>query len=421
MITFKQWRIWVKGTPWIFKWFIILLLIRPVADNFYYLKHVSPLLSPLYWIGVLTPVFALWAIFKQSSPKSVLDNSFRNWSLIAFIASFLLILSDSGLGLIQNILKLTMPVYLYFFLRKFVTNRQNVDGLLTTFLYSCFIVYAILLYETFINPIRVEYSRGLERIQGSFADIMNYAIYLSFGLVVSMYFYINKRGNRSSLNKLLLIIGITILGLLKIKHTTTIGVIIGISTIFLWFTFKKNKGYAIMFLLAGVIGFQLVKTQLIDETVNPLIERELEVLAGERAQTQMFHGRMSRWAHVWNEFLNSPVYAQLFGYTLTGRYAYGIIGINVHNDFFRIMFFTGYIGFIFYISFLYRAYIKISKYNHSERFLGVAGLAVLSLYSVTTLPTLYAPMLYPVMIIFAYYALPEKYYLQIEKENPNNK
>ncbi|HRZ78170.1 MAG TPA: hypothetical protein P5248_12420, partial [Bacteroidales bacterium] len=60
----REWKHWVRSKPWALRWFIYLVLLRPVIDNLYYLKHVSPFLSPLYIVGVLSPLLALSALLR---------------------------------------------------------------------------------------------------------------------------------------------------------------------------------------------------------------------------------------------------------------------------------------------------------------------------------------------------------------------
>src|SRR5262245_10118257 len=68
-MSFKEWRRWLKELPWSCKWFVLFILIRPVADNFYSLKEISPLYSPLYILGVLTPVFILLSFLSNRMPR----------------------------------------------------------------------------------------------------------------------------------------------------------------------------------------------------------------------------------------------------------------------------------------------------------------------------------------------------------------
>jgi len=66
----KSWWKWVKSLQATRKWFVILILIRPIVDNFYDLKKFSAISSPLYIVGVLTPVFILMSLASKKLPAS---------------------------------------------------------------------------------------------------------------------------------------------------------------------------------------------------------------------------------------------------------------------------------------------------------------------------------------------------------------
>src|SRR5437016_327172 len=74
-MSFSEWKYWFRSLPWSLRWFPLLILIRPLVDNFYYLKNVSPVLSPLYIVGVLTPLLAIYGMAvirrQQRSPVDV--------------------------------------------------------------------------------------------------------------------------------------------------------------------------------------------------------------------------------------------------------------------------------------------------------------------------------------------------------------
>lgn len=416
-MNYKIWRNWIKTIPWPFKWFVLLVLIRPIADNFYYLKEFSSLLSPLYWIGLLTPILTFWGIVRGKPSKSIQDAPFEFWAFFVIFNIFMLLLSDNELiSYILNAIKLSLPLFLYFFLRKFIKTQKDFESLLLTFLYSCFVAYGLLLYESIIKPFNTETTRGLVRLQGGYGDAMNYAIYLIYGLLITLYFFIKQGIYKINIRFVLIISAIVIIGLIKIKHVTTFVAVFSLLILFFWYLFKKQKGYVFILLIIGSITFFFIKDILVGETLDPLLKREYEVIEGSRDKAQMFHGRMSRWTNTWGTFLKSHTLNQYIGYPTTGNFSYSLIGINPHNDFFRIIFFTGYIGFIFYILFLLINYRNIQKYYKTGQFIGLGNLLVLTIYSMTTLPTLYAPMLYPIMIIFAYYARSEKYYLNAGKK-----
>ena len=69
-MSFKQWWAWYKGSPLFKKWFILLILLRPLIDNFYELKETSALASPLYIVGILTPILILLSTIAVGFPKA---------------------------------------------------------------------------------------------------------------------------------------------------------------------------------------------------------------------------------------------------------------------------------------------------------------------------------------------------------------
>ena len=111
---YKDWKIWISALPWHLKWFVVLVLIRPIVDNFYYLKNISPLLSPLYFVGIATPILCIVAItLYRKKDKSIFDFLFGAWTLLMLISLFFMFIFDPlSKTFLEYLLKLTMPVYL---------------------------------------------------------------------------------------------------------------------------------------------------------------------------------------------------------------------------------------------------------------------------------------------------------------------
>lgn len=80
----------------------------------------------------------------------------------------------------------------------------------------------------------------------------------------------------------------------------------------------------------------------------------------------------------------------------------------VHNDYLRFTFVAGLTGLAIYLLFLANQLLSSFKARAAEQFL-IRGMVVLiALYSITILPTLYAPCIYLGMTVFAYAALIEE-------------
>jgi O-antigen ligase len=310
---------------------------------------------------------------------------------------------------LEYLLKLSMPVYLFFFLRLLIRSRKDLDGILQTFLYSSLFVVGVFLFEIFVNPIKVQKTRDLERIQGYYGDVMNYAIYLSQGFLIVCYFYFRKKNTQSSFVRnrtLIFTILICIACLFKISHTSTYGVFLATLLLFILFNLKTNKTAGFVFIIAISAAAYLFGGEAIEKNVTPLLKTDIAVYEGKKDNERLLHGRVGRWKSMLEQFSGFSIPAQLFGMPLTLEDSYAEVSTGAHNDFVRILFFTGLIGLIFYVLILV-AYFGRLKYLYSDQhFLALGAIAVLILYSISTCPTLYAPMLYILFSVICYLSLP---------------
>lgn len=409
---FKNWKIWLKSKPWLLKWFVILVLLRPIIDNLYFLKNISPFLSPLYMVGVLTPILALIVIARFPQPKkSRLDKFFKYWSFFVLLGTFFVIIFDPLTKLsFEFLLKLTMPIYIYFFARRFIQSRKDLNGILTTFLYSGIFVAAILLFELFVNPIRLVESRGFERIQGSFGDVVSYGIYLSFCFLIITYFYFSKDNSLVQKKKLrnVIVVGVLcVTALINIHHVASYTVFIGLILLFLVFNFRANRGsaFVLSLLLFGV--FYLFGEPLIEKQITPLLETDISVYEGDKGSEKLMHGRVGRWAKMAEIFTRENVFAQFFGYPMSLKYSYNFVGVGSHSDYVRIVFLSGYFGLFYYLTLLVMFYGRARKMQNATKYLAFGTLGILMLYSISIVPTYYPPFMYVVMSIFAFVALPK--------------
>ena len=410
---FKNWKIWLKSKPWLLKWFIIVVLLRPIIDNLYFLKNISPFLSPLYIVGVLTPVLIIIALAKLPKPKRTkLDKYFNIWSFFILLGTFFVILFDPLSTIsFEFLLKLTIPLYLYYFARRFIQSREDLNGILTTFLYSGIFVAIILLYELFFGAIRVVESRGMERIQGSFGDVVSYGIYLAFCFLIATYFYFSRKGEipKMKRTRTVLIVGVLcVLTLVNIHHIASYTIFLGILLLFLVFNFKTNKGAAMSLSIMVFLIFYLFGQPIIEEKVAPLLETDIEVYEGEQESGRLMHGRVGRWTMMFETFTNENVFAQFFGYPTTLQYSYHFVGVGSHNDYVRILFLSGYFGLFYYITLLVIFYNRAKKLRDATKYLAYGTLGILVLFSISIVPTYYPPFMYIVMCVFAYVALPKQ-------------
>lgn len=296
-------------------------------------------------------------------------------------------------------------------MRIFIQSREDLDGILTTFLYSGIIVAAILFYELFFGAIEVQESRGMERIQGSFGDVVSYSIYLLFCFLIATYFYFSKKGEVSKKKRLrtVLIVGvISVLILINIHHVASYTIFLGLILLFMIFNFKTNKGSAIVLSTILFLMFYIFGQPLIEEKIVPLLETDISVYEGDKGSDKLLHGRVGRWGDMLKTFTNENIFVQFFGYPTTLKYSYHYVGVGSHNDYMRILFLSGYFGIFYYLIFLLMVFIKSIKMVNASKYLVYGTLMILLLSSISIVPTYYPPFMYVVVSVFAFAALPKK-------------
>tara|TARA_Y100000589_G_scaffold332344_1_gene392093 strand:+ start:62047 stop:63273 length:1227 start_codon:yes stop_codon:yes gene_type:complete len=398
--------------PWHLRWFVLLILFRPVLDNLYFLKNISPLLSPLYWVGILTPLLSIWAYLKERNiTKTVVDKRMTYW-FVLIVASAMMIVFYDPLNLlsVEFFLKLTMPVYLWWIVRRIIRSKKDLKGIVVTYLYSTVPIAIILLYEVLINPISVQESRGFERIQGSFGDVVSYSIYLSFAFLSATYlFFINKKRFtfRRRLRLVVVVGAFCLVALFHIHHVASYVVFTAVLGMFLMYNFRTNIASSMVILMIIVSSVAFLGQDFISERFSKLVEKDVEVYQGKADTKYMLHGRVGRWQMMLEDFFNQNPVAVLFGYPYSFNYAYHMVGVGPHNDFLRILFFTGIIGLLLYLSILNLIYRRVASLNTYQKYLGSTLLLITVLYSISVVPTYYPNYLYFMLSVFAFFALPK--------------
>jgi hypothetical protein len=414
---FKYWRLWLRSKPWTLQWFIYILLLRPFAETLFFLKETSPLLSPLYWIGVITPVLALMAISRYKRNKSDIDKTFNFLTLLIIPSAFMTLPGSENLFQFLNLfIKLTYVVYIYYFLRIFVQNRTDFLGILTTILYASIFPLVNLVYEVFVSPV----SANPDRMEGLFADVINYSSYLLFSVIIIVYFYFQRRKSHMMIQFkpafILFYFGIVLMGMWQIKHLISIAVFFMVVGLFLFHDMRRRSIQILLYLVVTLVVVLMYGDAFYEEVINPRMEKEIEVIQGERETSQAFHGRMWRWQWLWGNYERSSFLAKMIGYPYDQTYSKHMVGITPHNDFLRMFFFVGIIGFITYLVFLVRITRRVKYLNKSDRFVSIALLSSLVLYSITTVPTFYVGFVNMYATLFAFLALPRQVLLKYRND-----
>ena len=414
---YKEWKAWLDQLPWTTKWFVILILVRPLIDTLYFLKEISPLLSPLNIVGVLTPLLILVSFVspnlrhRESTP---LDFLMTSWAAILMLNCILIVSLQLSLESIEIIIKLVTPLLIYFYLRRLIRSKRDFLGVLTTFLYSTSFPFGMLLYEHFIGPIGpTVYTRGHERFEGLFADVMSYATYVIGALLIASYFFLE--GTTESFRRKALRLGgvgmLALLGLVNMHHTASWMVAAVVVFLLCFYSVRQGQLSTFVFMLflvaVGCVGFG----ETINERLGTSLQTDIAVLEGEKNVDRAFHGRVWRWKKMIAYWDEKTVIDKLLGISFSARWVeYNMLGSGIHNDYMRIICVSGLAGFALYVMYYILLFFVSFGKSLGDQYLIQGGILVMLMYSVTTTPTMYLPLLNLAFAVFAYAALPSPVY-----------
>ena len=398
---YKQWYSRLSGYE---KWFIVLVLTRPILDMFYFLKHVSILLSPLYIIGVLTPIIILVSLISRKR----VGRTPRGQSVffgVILLASLNLVVYGFQAGIstnsIQLVLKVVTVYMLILYFTKYLNTEEDLMRIMQTVFVSCFFPVLMLLYEAAAGPVgEVQYSRGVSRIQGLYADAVSYGMYTVIFMISGL--YLNIKSGRKLINRVaVLIFIVVVISLMSINHVATMAVSSVVTL--LYFTQRKR---AVGFIAVALALIITIIASIEEDSVgyNVMLSREMEILEGGRPIEQGLHGRVDRWIgynYIWSEL--GPL-SQLFGVSFEiepEQFPGWVLG-GVHSDYLRQLYLTGIIGLILYAIYIFSLLSSSGMTSPPERFLSRGIIFVIVLYSVTTIPSLYPPIVYFYAPVFGY-------------------
>lgn len=419
-MTFRQWYIWFKNLELSRKWFIVFILLRPIVDNFYELKTTSALASPLYIMGVLTPVLILMSMLSSHFPRtrSVLEDApISLWAVFVFFNCSIFWFINMSVTSLGDLIKYTTPILMYFYSRRFIQSREDLHGVLTTFLIAVIYPFGMLMYESFINPIGIDYLStgrgGGSRIRGAYADIMNYAIYLILFLITAGYFYLRNIYNDRRMQvkiqgwHLIAVIVFVVYGFTRIKHVSTWTVGLFIILLLMFHNLRNIRG-AMLVAAFSLIILPFFAQDIYDAQIAPLINKEILVAKGERKSEQALNGRVTRWEKYIEVWEQMPDINHFIGVSTTNvPEVEDMIGAGMHSDYIRNLFVAGILGLLSYLLFIFMMASKWAELMMPEKFLLISTLSALVLWSVSTIPTLYAPLLYYMFPVFSYALLPQ--------------
>jgi O-antigen ligase len=415
-VSYQEWRRWISSLPWKYRWFVILVLIRPIVD-FSWNERFFFSFNLLQVIGVLTPVLIIFLIVTRQLSSAIASDSktsryFFIWSIFLLFNALITFFGQPSLESINIALKLTFPIYIYLFLRYFIKSKADLEGIFQTILYSTIVPASLVIYEIVVSPIRVATrSEGVTRVMAGYSDVVYLSIFVLLSLLIIGYFWLAQQDgtsrNKIRLTTMLIIIGMDVLCLVRINHAAsfiTFGVLLGFFILYNLRPESKSALIAVMLISFIVVIGISVRPQ---KTVGTLVQTDIDVLRGEKNADAALHGRVWAWKRHWNYFNARTTFGErMFG--MVGKTAPFLLGVGPHNDFLRIIYATGYLGLIVYLFMLFSIFQQSRKVPRPQKFMIQGMLIIIVMMSITTTPTFYVHVDYIFMSILAFLALPKK-------------
>lgn len=416
-MTFRTWILWFRGVPWVLRWFLILMLARPVLDPLYFLKDVSPILSPLYVIGIVTPMLIILVLLsRRLAPvrRTFADSAFWAWGALLGFNVMAVLTVGMSFPTVEVAVKLLSPFLIFLLARRLIRSKRDLIGVLTTFLYSTAFPFCMMFYEKVVSPVHgsLTLTRGFYRSSGLYADVMSYAIYFIGAFLVAGFLFLLEQGDSTLTRRtfrLFAVSTLSLIGLLHIHHTASYVVFFSLAALLAYHVLgRKGAGAgAVIVLVCLGTGIVLLAGHVIDERLAASFSPEIAVVEGDADTQHAFHGRMSRWTRYVYEWQDRSVVAKFLGVSTTSdRLEVGMV-LGIHNDYLRILFASGCAGLACYIMFYLILFVySRSRSKAADRFVIRGAIAIMLLYSMTSVVTIYFPLLYLTFSVFAYAALP---------------
>ncbi len=391
---FNNWKKWLGQQPMAYKWFLWIVLLRPIIDVFWYVKQTS-IISPLQVTGLLTLFYSFYYFIKLPSRATKnIPSAFLVFSLLLFLNLFFLVIESKQADAISHFFRTITPIVVFLYLTKIVNSRERFNGFLYTYLVSSIFPLIVLFYEIIFSPIRYvelnESRGGGFRLTGLYADLFNYMSFLIGNYLILCYFFLKNLvlGKRNTgLAFVLITLFLVILGINGLKHQASWTVFIMISGLTLLYSFK----YQSVKKLVGIIVICLAFTAPIIYTsvFKPLFAKEIGAYKGEAEKDRMLNGRIIRWEKYFELWNSENIYSKLFGVQFS-EISYvnkrAMTSGGMHSDYVRFLFGSGIIGLISLLGF-YLAMLRRKKYLLSfDAFFVITSVIIMLMYSISSNP-----------------------------------
>ena len=324
-----------------FRGLLLLFALKPVIDASWNYSFGG--FNLLRVVGVAVPLLFLPRILTK---KSFLLNNQR-WKYLAIgylmcnSLSIVFLLLDHQYLQFANLLLRSLNGFLAFFLLAFYfDDREKFRYLLIALLIAGIFPVLMGMYQEATGVVwRERQTISLVRNVGLYHDAFNIRFYgfqtIAAILLYLSYFKPSKRWSIGALIAYMLCCSYVIFNV----HSKA-AIVIACLWIFIWTVLNRKIHYTFLIVVA-ILGINLASSNIIFESTATVFSKEIKFKQGEiQDSRRMLAGRGFIWEKYWQRWKKLNPEMKIFG---TGQ------SLPVHNEFFRILFASGVIGFMTYI------------------------------------------------------------------------
>lgn len=395
-----------------FQLLLWVIVLKPVVNTSVGLDFIGISISILQFFGFFIILALLWGILNETG-KTIRTSLYTIYIIFFIVYLFnliLIVLTNSDLNTIKDFLKILTTPLIFFYYYKAVKDEKDLDLIFFAFIVSMIPLSIIFTYDAlFVGT--YEYTRGIDRIETSFGDIATLGLHINAVWVITLYMLLQaKKATPKVVTRTLLIFAFSLYTLINIAHGTSFAVFLGVSLLFSAFYFRRNFLFLVFLFAIVMVPAYIIFEDWFIVFYDNFYGNEVEALNAGQSLTddRFFHGRMGRWQRLYELFEDQNYFDQFIG-GLAMRYPF-MIGHGAHNDFLRVLFTTGFLGLICYLLFLLDTLKNGLLIKATEvRFLALAALASLVLYSISLTPSTYIDFNFFLMPAFIFVAKFHKY------------
>ncbi|MCE7994806.1 MAG: hypothetical protein HEP71_22715 [Roseivirga sp.] len=395
-----------------FQLLLWIIMLKPLVNTFVGMDVIGISISILQVFGFFVIIALLWGLLNEAG-QTIRTSTYTIYIIFFIIYIFnliLVVLSNSDLGTIKDFLKILTTPVIFFYYYKALRNEKDLDLIFYAFIVSMIPLSMIFTYDAlFVGA--YERTRGIDRIETSFGDIATLGLHINVVWIITLYKLLQAQKISSRIIiRTILIFVFSVYSLISIAHGTSFAVFLGISVLFSVFYFRKNFFFLVFLLVFVMVPVFFIFEEWFIVFYDNFYGNEVEALNAGQSLTddRFFHGRMGRWQRHYELFADQNYFDQFIG-GLAMRYPF-MIGHGTHNDFLRILFTTGFLGLICYLLFLLDVLKNALTIDApAVRFLALAGLSSLILFSISLTPSTYIDFNFFLMPAFIFAAKYSKY------------